>query len=363
MSHRSALGAPPAGISPGFRLLCAGLAALLAGPIASRPGLAAPAPAPAAPAADPARAEALRLVREGAQLFDRGRFAGALEKFEAAYQRFASPKIQFNIGQAARKLRQSVKSTLAFEAFLRGVEQPTPEDRAEAEAALREMAAAVARLEIAVQPAGASVRLDGSPLGTTPLPAAAVVAPGAHEIVVEHAGHQPLREAIAVRGGETKRIERTLPSSAPPTATVTAPTVATNPSFPPAPPAWSPPPPGAPVPPAQPAALDLTASAQPSQRPLVGKILLGAGLAFAAGAVALLISARSKADAAEAAGCGPCEDEANAIDTRSTWSKVLFGAAGAAGIAGTTLILLPRRTSEPGRPALGQVSLGFAGKF
>lgn len=358
-----------AAFSPrGRRLLCAGLASLLAGPMGSRPMPATAAPA-AAPASDPARAEALQLVRDGARLFDAGKYTAALQKFEAAYARFPSPKIQFNIGQASRKLHQPVKSTIAFEAFLRGVAQPTADDRAEAEAAIREMAAGVGRLEIATQPPGASVNLDGAALGLTPLQAPVVVAPGPHDLSLEQAGHQPLRERIVVRGAESKRIDRTLlaqapPSAAPPPALASPPPPLTGARPPLTPLSWPAPPAGSAAPALLPPTVDLTAAPRSGRRPLVGKVLLGAGLAFATGAVALLIASWSKYNTAkDNQKCGYCVDEADAVDARALWSKVLFGAAGVAGITGATLILLPPAGADAAPAGRAPVSFGFAGHY
>ena len=55
----------------------------------------------APPASQDAQKEkAQALLREGSALYKQADFAGALQKFEAAYAVFPSPKLQFNIGQA-----------------------------------------------------------------------------------------------------------------------------------------------------------------------------------------------------------------------------------------------------------------------
>jgi len=45
-----------------------------------------------------AKAQAQALLSEGTRLYGEGDVAGALEKFQAAYAAFPSPKLMFNIG-------------------------------------------------------------------------------------------------------------------------------------------------------------------------------------------------------------------------------------------------------------------------
>jgi len=58
-----------------------------------------------APPADPqAKSQAQGLLNAGWTLYEKGDHAGALEKFNAAYAAYPSPKLLFNIGQADGRL-------------------------------------------------------------------------------------------------------------------------------------------------------------------------------------------------------------------------------------------------------------------
>jgi tetratricopeptide (TPR) repeat protein len=67
------------------------------------------------------KAQAKSLLGQGTKLYEQNDFAGALEKFQAAYAVFPSPKLMFNIGEANRKLHRPVEALEAFERFLAGV--------------------------------------------------------------------------------------------------------------------------------------------------------------------------------------------------------------------------------------------------
>jgi tetratricopeptide (TPR) repeat protein len=72
------------------------------------------------------------LLSQGSKLYHQGDLAGALEKFEAAYVAFPSPKLMFNIGQANRDLGRPVEAVEAFQRFLAEATDASPETMAEA---------------------------------------------------------------------------------------------------------------------------------------------------------------------------------------------------------------------------------------
>src|SRR5262245_28267266 len=67
---------------------------------------------------DEDRAKAAQLLDEGNQFFEAKQYLKALEKYEAAYETFSSPKILFNIGEAKRELGQLVQAANAYAAFI-----------------------------------------------------------------------------------------------------------------------------------------------------------------------------------------------------------------------------------------------------
>jgi hypothetical protein len=79
-----------------------------------------------------AKAQAQALLGQGTKLYQQGDVAGALEKFNAAYAAYPSPKLMFNIGQANRDLSRPVEAIEAFEKFLVGAADASPETIADA---------------------------------------------------------------------------------------------------------------------------------------------------------------------------------------------------------------------------------------
>lgn len=68
---------------------------------------------------DPAIAKAKKLTTDGRKLFDLGKFAQALAKFEAAYEISPIPGLLFNIGQCHRNLGDYDAAIFSFKKYLR----------------------------------------------------------------------------------------------------------------------------------------------------------------------------------------------------------------------------------------------------
>ena len=68
---------------------------------------------------DRALARAKKLHREGEKLFALGKFAGALEKYEAAFEAKPIPAFLFNIGQCHRNLGDFDAAIFSFNKYLK----------------------------------------------------------------------------------------------------------------------------------------------------------------------------------------------------------------------------------------------------
>lgn len=120
------------------------LALLLAAPIGvARAQDASPAGEASPPEANDAVAKGL--FQAGAAAFEAGQFEEALRHFEAAYARSPRPKLLFNIGQAADRLRKDEVALDAFRRYL--AEVPEAEGREQIEARVRVLEQAVAERE------------------------------------------------------------------------------------------------------------------------------------------------------------------------------------------------------------------------
>jgi hypothetical protein len=156
-----------------------------------------------------ARLEAKRLRDEGVRLVDRGELARGLADFERAYALYPSPNLLFNIGLVHERLGRIGEAVAAFEQFLAEATTAPPDARAFSTARLAELEPQVARLEIAVAPADASLLVDGRPVHVRrarDLP----VMPGAHEITATRVGYRAGATKVTVALGERQRVALTL---------------------------------------------------------------------------------------------------------------------------------------------------------
>ena len=148
-----------------------------------------------------AKARAKVLLNEGSALYQSGDIAGALEKFQEAHATYASPKIWFNIGQANRDLGRFDESLAAFDKFLIGATDASPETIADARKALDELRPKLGRVRIECQIPGAEVNIDGKVVGQVPFLDPIWVMPGRHQITALAAGASPAVETVNVVAG------------------------------------------------------------------------------------------------------------------------------------------------------------------
>ena len=116
------------------------------------------------------------LFQAGAAAFDAGQFEEALEHFQAAYARSPRPKLLYNIGQAADRLRQDDIALDAFRRYL--AEVPDAEGREQIEARVRVLEQAVADREAAAAAEQSQeAAVAPSPAGSSAEPASGEAAP------------------------------------------------------------------------------------------------------------------------------------------------------------------------------------------
>jgi PEGA domain len=167
--------------------------------------------------ADPqAKAQAQVLLGQGTKLYQQGDVAGALEKFNAAYAAYASPKLLFNIAQANRDLSRPVEALGAFEKFLAEAPDASPETIADANKSAAELRGKLGRIRIDCEMAGTEVSVDGKSVGMTPLPELVWATPGRHQVTAKHASAAPAIEDVDVTVGSVSAVTmRMLPLAAP----------------------------------------------------------------------------------------------------------------------------------------------------
>ena len=275
--------------------------------------------------ADPqAKAEAQALLSQGTKLYDQGEVAGALEKFQAAYAAFPSPKLMFNIGRANRDLGRPVEALEAFEKFLLGAPDASPETIANANKSVAELRGMLGRIRIDCETAGAEVSVDGKSVGLAPLPDSIWATPGRHQVTAKHASAAPAIEDADVTAGSVSTVTMRMHPLAVPVA---APAPKAAPDF------------------------DLQAAARPSgagEGWWLGRkwtwVAAGSTVVLAVGAVTAGLLAQSKFDSLRSS-CGAgnparpgCpQSDIDSVTSRQTMANVFWGLAGAAAV--TTAVL------------------------
>jgi Tetratricopeptide repeat len=164
--------------------------------------------------AEPASIDAKVEFKDGQKLFDAGRQADALPHFRKAFAASKSPNARLMIARCLVALGQT---TEAYEEMATTTREATAlaesdskyartRDAAAAEMALLERRIGKIVVALAEPGAGATVTLNGAPLGAERLGVPVAVLPGATTIEATHAGDRPVRREITIGVGETKTV-------------------------------------------------------------------------------------------------------------------------------------------------------------
>jgi hypothetical protein len=298
--------------------------------------------------ADKKQAQALQVA--GVRLMDHGDNRAALEKFEAAFRLFPSPKILFNMGKAHHALGQDVEAVTALERFLDEAPYAPKESRDEAAHLVESLHPKLSYLDLVTDDVGSRISIDGREIGVAPLARSAVVAPGAHEVRFDKTGMTAETRSISPVAGQKLRIfvKLTPESSRAPVVAALPPAPATAPASPATAPVAESPPPTTPG-----------TAPSPNGYPWQLKtawISGGAGVLFLAGGVtAQLLSASKNSDFNNVttapspngqcnknlpnAGGGPCQGLLDSANSRLTVAVVGYVVSGLA-LAGAVVFYL-----------------------
>jgi hypothetical protein len=297
--------------------------------LGSLPCAAQPASADAA-----SRATARALGEEGNDLFDRGDFAGALDRYQRAAALVDVPPLAVQIARCQAKLGRLIAASETYLAVTRKVlpADALPVHREAQAEAERERAALTPRIPgVVVKLRGAApedvqATLDGAPFAAALFGVRHLVDPGEHRVEVSSRGRRATR-AFAAAEAETVEVdldldagEKVAPPPAPPTLPPEEP--------PPASGSW--------------------------QMP-VGLVVAGVGVAgLGVGAVFTALAASDRSNLEEACGaelaCGPASwDDVDAYNTKRIVSSVGLIAGGALTATGVVLVIWGATSSSEAR--------------
>lgn len=146
----------------------------------------------------------------GVVLFDDGDYAGALLKFQEAYDTSKDPRLLWNMAVCQKQQRHYAKMLPLIESYLStGAAVTTEQERAQATTVLETLKPFVGRLLLQCNENGASVFVDGDLLGTTPL-AAQNIDMGKRQIKVTKPGFVDYVATIQMAGGAPSAVTVTL---------------------------------------------------------------------------------------------------------------------------------------------------------
>lgn len=295
-------------------------------------------------AGENATEDARNHFRAGVVLFDQRRFADALSEFERSYELYPDFSTLFNIGQVHAVLGHPVEAVDALEAFLsKGGDSIPFADRQRVQVELAAQRAKIGLITFDVMPNGTEVRVDGVPIGTSPLAAPLRFASGVHRVEAMLEGYRTEVRTIDLAGGQQAHVGVSLQSIAqvplaPAPGSAPRHEVETS-SRPPARDA-------APVP----------AAASRNWQKIAGYGVGGLGLLGAGFGTYLLIDGQSKhEDALEqwAAGdrAGARQTEQDSVDEKDK-GYVVLGVGGAIALGGV-ILLLTAPSDEPSGASIG----------
>jgi tetratricopeptide (TPR) repeat protein len=160
-------------------------------------------------AANAARADAKQDARDhfeaGVAASQQERFADAATEFERAYELEPAWQVLYNLGAVYAALGRPVEAVDAFERYLDQADASVDaERRRQVHVEIDKQRAKTGWLDLRVNETGAEVRIDAQAVGVTPLPAALLLAAGAHSIEVSREGQRlEQREALVTAGRKT----------------------------------------------------------------------------------------------------------------------------------------------------------------
>ena len=128
----------------------------------------------------------------------------AWELLSAAYKLDPRPEYAVNLGIVELKLKRPRDAAEHLSLFLREATNALPEDRQQAEKKLTEAKAQIGTVTLRVEPASAEVRLDGRPVGMSPLPGPLYVEPGRRTFEARKDGSPPESQVVEVEAGRSR---------------------------------------------------------------------------------------------------------------------------------------------------------------
>jgi hypothetical protein len=178
------------------------------------PGRAATAPSATTPSATWRRTLADTLTGRAQEAYEAARlllvnddFAGALHKFEQAFELSKDPRLLYDMAICNKSLHAYARMQALLVQYEHDAgDDLTPSERAAVDTALAATSNLVGRLNLTVNPAGATVLLDGEIVGVSPIQGAILVDLGKHVLSARKTDFRPEEKPIDVPGGDVANV-------------------------------------------------------------------------------------------------------------------------------------------------------------
>jgi hypothetical protein len=182
----------------------------------------------AAPTAAEANTEKARTAFQAAQaLYQAGRFADALTKFQEAQALKPHPVIVFNIARCHEQLGALPQALAAYREYLRLSPEATDRDAVQSSiASLEKRVPRNQQLVVSVEPAAAVVKVDGKKVGASP--ATIELPAGEHSLEVSAEGYEPFKRSFTMSAQRPLEMNVSLSAKVAVVAPMVAPVVAAD---------------------------------------------------------------------------------------------------------------------------------------
>ena len=273
------------------------------------------------------RASARARYQEGADAYSAGRYKDAVDLFLEADQLFPSAPLSFNVARAYEHIGDDAGALRWYRDYLRRA--PAAENAADVRAIVTALALTLAKkgvqqLTVLSSPAGATVTVDGTPVGVTPW--TGELSPGKHRLLLTYRGYTDERRAVVLSATEPREINLQLEQS---TASTSVPESAAS-----------------------------VESSGPRLGPLPW-LSLGVGAAALGAALAFEVSRRSaESDAQKEVTQLGYQSRLETEQSRQTAARVLAGIGGGLAVVGGVMLLLDSKdTAHPATASAGFVCM------
>lgn len=293
--------------------------------------------------ADARRSDAKARYEQGVEAYSAGRFKDAVDHFLAADQLSPSAPLSFNIARAYEKLGDDSGALRWYRDYLRRAPTaPNATDVGTLIAGYEQRLAkkGVQQLTVLSMPAGATVTIDGSPVGVTPW--TGDIPPGHHRVELTLRGYSDATSELEFGAEHAQDLTLRL-TAAPSSASAPAPTQTTVVMQPA--PAAAPPP-----------------SEEKGGLGVLPYVVMGAGAAVLGGSLTFEILRRgSEREAKREATQVGYKEKFDAMESRRTTARVLAGIGGGLVLAGGALLVIDLVGSKPKQAAWLGVGVGPGG--